>query len=54
MTAIENVILFATNSHPDIYLLEMSTIGNDLISLYAIRLGIYLLEMTTIENIVLG
>ena len=28
MTAIENVILFATNSHPDIYLLEMTTIEN--------------------------
>ena len=50
MTAFGNVILFATNSHPDIYLLNMTTIGNTNTLHPSKYNGSYLLNMTTIRT----
>lgn len=50
MTAFGNVILFATNSHPDIYLLEMTTTGNNPTNRLFRFKGSYLLKMITTGN----
>ena len=46
----ETLFYFSTNSHPGIYLLEMSTIVNTIMLLILSLTGSYLLNMTTIVN----